>query len=81
MNAKKYGIILTNVVIVLGIILFVIAYANRQRHEILAARVETFENLTLAMEQVTANYLAQEQQICDTWARCAEQDGVTMEEA
>ena len=81
MNAKKYGIILTNVVIVLGIIIFVIAYATRQRHEILAARVETFENLTLAMEQVTANYLAQEQQICDTWARCVEQGGMTMEEA
>ena len=81
MNAKKYAVIFTNVAIVLGIILFVVLYANRQRNELLSARVETFEDMTLVMEQVTANYLVQEQQICDTWAKCVELDGMTMEDA
>ena len=58
---KKAGIIAINLLIVLGLILFVVVYAARERQDIVAGQIDAFENLTLAMEQVTANYLEQEQ--------------------
>ena len=81
MNMKKYLIILANVWIICGILLFIVRYSANRKRETVAAQWEAFENLTLAMEQVTANYLQQEQRICDAWAGYINVAGMSMEQA
>lgn len=78
---KKYLIILANVWIICGILLFIVRYSDNRKRETVAAQWEAFENLTLAMEQVTANYLQQEQRICDAWAGYVNMAGMSMEQA
>ena len=78
---KKYMIIPANIAIVLGLILFIVLYAARERRETVTAQTDTFSNLTQAMEQVTANYLEQEQQICDSWADFIATERLSMADA
>ena len=78
---KKKLIIPFNILIVLGVILFVVLYATSEQRDSVSVQADTFENLTLAMEQVTANYLEQEQHICDSWAQFITTGQMTMEQA
>ena len=66
---KKNRIVLVNILLIAGIIAFVVFYTQSERKKLLDRQTETFENMTVAMEQVTANYLEAEQGICDAWAR------------
>ena len=65
---RRFRIIVINLLIVIGIIVFVSFYANRQQRDATTAAIESFESMTFAMEQVTENYLEQEQRLCDNWA-------------
>ena len=65
---KKKGIIVANVIIVLSVILFVFFYAEKERRNRFDRNIENFEGMTYAMQEITANYLVQEQEICDIWA-------------
>ena len=81
MKIKKVVIVPVNILIVIGIILFVVIYAAWERSEAVQAQTDTFANLTLAMEQVTANYLEKEQQICNSWANYIFTERLSMDEA
>ncbi len=78
---KKKGIIIINVVIMAAILVFVVLYTVLDNRSTLQRQTEHFENTTVAMEQVTANYLEGEERICDVWARYIDTSGMTMEEA
>ena len=78
---KRYLIILVNVAVMLGIVGFVLLYARRTADESIAAEVAQFETATTTMEQVTANYLEGEQNICNVWARYINSKPMTIEEA
>ena len=81
MKLKKYVIVPVNILIVIGIILFVVVYAAWERRDTVQVQTDTFANLTLAMEQVTANYLEKEQQICNSWANFIFTERLSMDEA
>lgn len=78
---KKIWIVLINVILILGIFLYVFTYSRDERRKVLDNKVETFLDMTVAMEQVTANYLETEQGICDAWARYINSEDMTIEEA
>ena len=65
----------------LGIIGFVLLYAQRTADMSYATDVSQFETATVTMEQVTANYLEGEQNICDVWARYINSKPTTIDEA
>ncbi|MBR2683690.1 MAG: hypothetical protein IKE22_10555, partial [Atopobiaceae bacterium] len=78
---KRYLIILINVAVMLGIVAFVLLHAQRVADESIAAEVSQFETATATMEQVTANYLESEQDICNVWARYINSNPMTIDEA
>ncbi len=65
---KKRLIILINILVV-GLILFIIVkYANDRATESDRNSIASFEKMTTTTEQIIANYLEDEQYLCDTWA-------------
>ncbi len=78
---KRYLIILVNVAVMLAILGFVLLYAQRVANESFASEVAQFETATVTMEQVTANYLESEQDICNVWARYINSKSLTIDEA
>jgi signal transduction histidine kinase/DNA-binding response OmpR family regulator len=64
-----------------AIMAFVALYSNAERNEKYQHQVEQFVNTTVAMEQVTGNYLEGEQGICDNWAHYINSQDLTLEEA
>ena len=65
---KKRYIIIINILIV-GLILFIIVkYANDRATESNQASIASFEKMTTTTEQIVANYLEDEQHLCDIWA-------------
>ena len=54
---KRILMILGNVMIVTIILVLVQVYVNAEQKRILASQTESFENMTIAMENVTTNYL------------------------
>ena len=78
---KRYLIILVNIAVMLGIIGFVLLYAQRSANDSIDAEVAQFETATVTMEQVTANYLEGEQNICNVWAHYINSKPMTIEEA
>ncbi len=78
---KKIAIIAANVIIIAAILIFVVLYSRFESSESYKGQVENFENTTVALEQVTGNYLEGEQRICDVWARYINNKSMTMEEA
>ena len=78
---KKTVIILGNILIVLAIIAFVITYAGSLQRQNLSSRTEAFENMTVAMERVTAIYMNGEQRVCDSWANYISTNPMSMHEA
>ncbi|MBR3538467.1 MAG: response regulator [Eubacterium sp.] len=78
---KKILIIIVNVIIMSAILTFVVIYSGVASRDAYQRQIEHFENLTVTMEQVTQNYLEDEQRICDLWARYINNSKMTMEEA
>ncbi len=80
-NTKRVFIIIFNVMIIAAILGFVVFYAGFASRDSYRRQVEYFENSTVTMEKVTANYMEGEQRVCDIWARYIENSAMTMEEA
>ena len=80
-NMKKMLIILVNVIIMSGILIFVVFYSRYKNRDSYQRQIEYFKDTTVAMEQVTGNYLEGEQRVCDVWARYINNRNMTMEEA
>ncbi len=78
---KKAYIIIVNVIIMITILVFVVLYSGYENRASFRRQIENFENTTVAMEQVTENYLEGEQRICDVWAQYINSRQMTMEEA
>ena len=78
---KKAYIIIVNVIIMITILVFVVLYSGYENRASYQRQIENFENTTVAMEQVTENYLEGEQRICDVWAQYINSRQMTMEEA
>ena len=78
---KKSRIILGNALIVLAILVFVIIHTSSEQRKSLTSRTEAFENMTVAMENVTTNYLVGEQRVCQSWANFINAGRMTGEEA
>ena len=78
---KKKWIIPVNVLIVLGILLFIVQYARREHNNYVQAQTEVFEDMTVAMEHVTGNYLQGEQRVCNSWALYINSQSMNMDEA
>ena len=83
---KKRYIIIINIVIV-GLILFIIVkYANDRALESNHASIASFEKMTTTTEQIIANYLEDEQHLCDIWSNYVNESAdagtpMTVEEA
>ena len=80
-NLKKYLIVIVNVIIMVGILVFVVLYSGFENRDSYRRQIAHFENTTVTMEQVTANYLEGEQRICDVWAQYINSKSMTTEEA
>ncbi len=78
---KKIYIIFINILIMLTILIFVVLYSGAENRASYRRQIEYFENTTIAMEQVTENYLEGEQRVCDVWAQYICSRDMTMEEA
>jgi len=78
---KKNLMILGNALIVVVIIGLTLLFVSNEHKRIYSAETEAFENMTLAMENVTTNYLLGEQQVCRSWANYINANDMTAEEA
>ena len=78
---KKLWFFLINLFLISGIFIYVILYSREERRTFLNNKVDSFLEMTIAMEQVTANYLETEQGICDAWARYINSEDMTIDEA
>ena len=78
---KKSVMILGNALIILIILGLTIFYVSSEHKRMFSAQTEAFENMTVAMENVTTNYLWGEQQICNSWATYIDMNDMTVEEA
>jgi signal transduction histidine kinase/CheY-like chemotaxis protein len=78
---KKAYIVIVIVVIMITILIFVVLYSGYESKISYQRQIEHFESTTVAMEQVTANYLEGEQRICDVWAHYINSADMTIEEA
>ncbi len=78
---KRSLMILGNTLIVVVILLLVATYVSVDQKNVLSSRTEAFENITLAMENVTANYLIGEQQVCNSWANFINANPMSAQEA
>ena len=65
---KRALIIGANLVVMLFLFFFIIRYANSRTEDSNAKAVQSFEKLTITTEQIVANYLEDEQHLCDIWA-------------
>ena len=78
---KTSWIVIANVALMSAILVFVALYSNYERKGNYRSQVDHFVNTTVAMEQVTGNYLEGEQGICDNWAQYINSRDLTLEEA
>ncbi|MCR5740221.1 MAG: hypothetical protein K6G43_10440 [Lachnospiraceae bacterium] len=78
---KKAYIVIVNVVIMITILIFVVLYSGYESKVSYQRQIGHFESTTVAMEQVTADYLEGEQRICDVWAHYINSADMTIEEA
>ena len=65
----KRSLIITINLLIMGFILFfIIRYANAKAEESNENSIIAFEKMTLTTSQIIANYLEDEQHLCDIWA-------------
>lgn len=73
--------VIINLLLIAGIFLYVLFYSRAQQKKVTFSRIDEFQSMTVAMEQVTANYMEAEQGICDAWARYINTEDMTIREA
>ena len=78
---KTSWIVIANVALMSAILVFVALYSSYERKGNYRSQVDHFVNTTVAMEQVTGNYLEGEQGICDNWAQYIDSRDLTLAEA
>ena len=78
---KKTLIIISNFLIVIFSIFFVVLYARKQSASMESYNTENFMTMSIGMERVTTNYLEGEQKLCDSWAACINRRKMNMSDA
>ena len=78
---KKMPVLAGNFLIILTILGLTLFYVRGERLRSLSAKTTAFENMTVAMENVTTNYLIGEEQVCKSWASHINAGRMTMDEA
>ncbi|MBR2282397.1 MAG: hypothetical protein IJ863_07240, partial [Spirochaetales bacterium] len=78
---KRYAIIFLNILIALGMILFVFLYMGNENRKLFDNDCDHLKSMTVSMEKVTENYLEGEQHICDVWAHHMISSRMTIQEA
>ncbi len=69
----KRSLIITINLLIMGFILFlIIRYANTRAQESEENEIVAFEKMTVTTNQIIANYLEDEQHLCDIWAKYSE---------
>jgi signal transduction histidine kinase/CheY-like chemotaxis protein len=65
---KKALLIIPNLFIIILILYFIVGYANSMEEESKRNVIEAYEKMTLTVDQIIANYLEDEQHLCDIWS-------------
>lgn len=65
---KKALVIIPNLVIIGLVLYFIVSYANSMEEESRQNVIEAYEKMTLTVDQIIANYLEDEQHLCDIWS-------------
>ncbi len=65
---KKALVIIPNLLIIGFILVFIVGYANSKAKESNRNVIEAYEKMTLTVDQIIANYLEDEQHLCDIWS-------------
>ena len=78
---KKNWMLFGNIAIVLAILSLILFYVGNEQKKMLSSKMEAFGNMTVAMENVTTNYLVGEQQVCNSWANYINASDLTAQEA
>jgi signal transduction histidine kinase/CheY-like chemotaxis protein/HPt (histidine-containing phosphotransfer) domain-containing protein len=65
---KKALVIIPNLLIIVFILLFIVQYAKFKVEESNRSEIESYEKMTLTVDQIIANYLEDEQHLCDIWS-------------
>ena len=73
--------LLGNIVIVLVILGLILFNVSSEQKNLYSTRSEAFGNMTVAMGNVTTNYLLGEQQICNGWATYINANDMSIGEA
>lgn len=80
-DKKRVRIVFLNILIVLGVVVSVIAYANGQARSVEANAKSSFFNTADSMAEIASNYLKDSQNTCDSWANYMSKTPMTMAEA
>ena len=78
---KRIWVIVVNVILMVSMVVFVVLYATLETKNKRQSQIESFENTTITMGNVTENYLEGEQRICDVWAGYINSEHLTIDEA
>ena len=78
---KKFILLIVNILLIIGVFVFVVLYSRNERNNDYLDNIISFENMTIAMEKTTENYLDGEQSICDVWANYINSRNMTLEDA
>ncbi len=65
---KKAAVIIPNLLIIGFILLFIVRYASFKVEESNRNAIEAYEKMTLTVDQIIANYIEDEQHLCDIWS-------------
>ncbi len=75
---KRLSVLITNIVIVIFIIFFVVLHVTKQGDFHKERNRENFVNMTVSLERVTTYYLEGEQRLCNSWARYINHNNLTL---
>ena len=78
---KRGLIIIINLLIMGSILFIIIRYANMKAEDSNKNGIIAFEKMTMTTNKIIANYLEDEQHLCDIWAdyiNCSAEEGATM---
>lgn len=65
---KKALVIVPNLIIIGLILFFIVRYANFKVEESTQNAIKDYEKMTVTVNQIIANYLEDEQHLCDIWS-------------
>ncbi|MBQ9009093.1 MAG: response regulator [Clostridia bacterium] len=78
---NKYLLVLINLIMVSLLMAYVIFHGIDESREHLEHQISSFENTTIAMQHVMANFHRGQQRLCNSWANYINEEHMTIDEA